>query len=708
MSPSSATSSLSASLRANPRLSLWLRFKPAGFVEVTPGKVEIGQGILTALAQIVADELDLDLAQVRVLPASTATSPNEGVTSGSLSVQHCGSALRQVSAEARAIYLAAAAARLGVPAASLRIDAGKISSRLDAATSYWELADDNLLECDVSGNAAPKPSSQRQVAGHRAARLDLPDKVFAQRRFIHDLRLPGMLHGRILRPSSPGARLRHLKAVEAERLPGVIAVVRDGDFVGVVAETEACAEKALERLCASATWQIGEALPDQDRLSAWLKQQPVETTVVDIRGPETSPAVKRTLRRSFTKPFIAHASLGPACAIAEWREDVVHVQSHTQGVFNLRADLAKVLSLPPEQIVVSHVEGAGCYGHNAADDVALDAALLARAVKGQPVRVQWSREDELAWAPFGPAMVVEIEADLDAGGEVVGWRHDGWSNGHTSRPGRGEIPTLLAASHIASGFPRPIAQNVPLANGGGAERNAVPPYAFQAWRIASHRLTTMPIRTSALRSLGAFANVFAIESFVDEIAAERDEDAVAFRLRHMQDPRARAVVEAAAARAAWSGWRKQDGIGHGIGYARYKTTGAYCAVVAEVAVDREVRVRRLVIAVDVGEVINPDGVINQIEGGAIQATSWTLKEAVRFDRTLITSTTWEDYPILRFSEVPAVEIEIIARPEERAVGAGEAAHGPTAAAIGNAVFSALGVRVTELPITSDRILAQMA
>jgi CO/xanthine dehydrogenase Mo-binding subunit len=707
MSSSAATSSLSPSLKANPRLSRWLRFKPAGFVEVTPGKVEIGQGILTALAQIVADELDLELAQVRILAANTAESPNEGVTSGSLSVQHCGSALRQVSAEARAIYLAAAAARLGVAATSLQVSAGKISSRLGAATSYWELADDALLECNASGNAAPKQASQRQVAGRTAARLDLPDKVFAHKRFIHDLCLTGMLHGRILRPTSPGARLTHLNPIAAEKLPGVIAIIRDGDFVGVVADTEAAAETAVELLRASAEWQQGEALPDQNRLAAWLKQQPVETTPVDVRGSETSGIVKRTLRRSFTKPFIAHASLGPACAIAEWREDGVQVQSHTQGVFNLRADLAKALSLSPERVVVSHVEGAGCYGHNAADDVALDAALLARAVKGRPVRVQWSREDELAWAPFGAAMAVEIEADLDADGDVVGWRHDVWSNGHTSRPGRGEIPTLLAASHIADGFPQPLAQNVPLANGGGAERNAVPPYDFPAWRIASHRLTTMPIRTSALRSLGAFANVFAIESCVDEIAASRDEDAVSFRLRHMQDPRARAVVQAAAGRAAWTGQRKQDGIGQGIGYARYKTTGAYCAVVAEVEIDRDVRVNRLIIAVDVGEVINPDGVINQIEGGAIQATSWTLKEAVRFDRTRITSATWDEYPILRFSEVPAVEVEIIARPEEPAVGAGEAAHGPTAAAIGNAVFRALGVRVTELPITSERILAQM-
>jgi CO/xanthine dehydrogenase Mo-binding subunit len=364
--------------------------------------------------------------------------------------------------------------------------------------------------------------------------------------------------------------------------------------------------------------------------------------------------------------------------------------------------------LPVERVVVAHVEGAGCYGHNGADDVALDAALLARAASGRPVRVQWTRADELAWSPFGPAMIVELAADLDPTGAIVGWRHEIWSNGHTSRPRGGESPALLAAWHRDPPTPQPIAVNPPRAAGGGADRNAVPLYDFPAWQIINHRVLSMPLRASAMRSLGAYANVFAIESFLDELAAERGEDPVEFRLRHLSDPRARAVIEAVAARSGWRDRTRVEGIGHGVGFARYKETGAYCAVMAQVEAEREIRVRRLVVAVDVGQVINPDGVANQIEGGAVQATSWTLKESVRFDRTRVTSTAWEDYPILHFSEVPAVEVEIVTRPDEPAMGAGEAAQGPTAAAIGNAVFDALGVRVRDLPITAERVVAAMS
>ncbi|MFL5109616.1 MAG: molybdopterin cofactor-binding domain-containing protein [Microvirga sp.] len=694
-------------LRANPRLSQWLGFSAGGIVEVSPGKVEIGQGILTALAQIVADELDVELSRVRLVPATTARSPNEGVTSGSLSVQDCGVALRHVCAEARAIFLAAAAERLGVEEDALAVEDGTIMGPGNARTSYWELADEVSLDRDATCRAAPKPAAARRIAGSSAARLDIPDKVFGQPRFIHDLSLPGMLHGRVLRPDAPRAPLTAFDDAAARAVPGFVAVVRDGTFAGVVAETEHAAEAALARLAAGAQWGEGETLPEGE-LAAWLKSQPVETKVVDARGSPPAAPPARTLRRAYTRPFIAHASVAPSCAIAQWSGDSVHVWSHSQGVYNLRADLALVLALPPERIVVEHVEGAGCYGHNGADDVALDAVLLARAAQGRPVRVQWSRADELARSPFGAAMAVEIEADLDRAGEIVGWRHAIWSNGHVARPGRNDSPTLLAASELEKPFPRFIAMNPPLATGGGADRNSVTLYDFPAFEITSHRLLTMPLRTSALRSLGAFANVFAIESFLDELAAERGEDPLALRLRHLRDPRARAVLEAAASRAGWSAWRPREGAGHGIGFARYKHSGAYCAVVAEIEGDADIRVRRLVVAVDVGEAINPDGVANQIEGGAIQAASWTLKEAVRFDRSRVVSDAWESYPILTFSEVPAVEVEIVSRPEEKPVGAGEAAHGPTAAAIANAVFHALGVRVRDLPLTRERILAAMA
>ena len=383
----------------------------------------------------------------------------------------------------------------------------------------------------------------------------------------------------------------------------------------------------------------------------------------------------------------------------------IDLWTHSQGIYNLRTDLALALVLPAERIVVHHVEGAGCYGHNGADDAAFDAALLARAVPGRAVRVQWTRADELAWSPFGPAMAIEIEAGLDVHGKVVQWRHDVWSNGHGTRPGRAKTPALLAAWHLENAFERLIATNAAPAAGGGAERNAVPAYAFPAWQITSHRLLTMPLRTSALRSLGAFANVFALESFVDDLARAAGADGLEWRLAYLQDPRARAVLDAVAADAGWRTRQAVENWGYGIAFARYKSVGAYCAVVAQVEAEREIRVRRLWIAVDAGHAINPDGVANQIEGGAIQATSWTLKEAVRFDRTRVLSDAWETYPILRFSEVPQVEVKIISDPDTPSCGAGEAAHGPTAAAIANAVRDALGVRVRDLPITPERIAA---
>jgi CO/xanthine dehydrogenase Mo-binding subunit len=536
--------------------------------------------------------------------------------------------------------------------------------------------------------------------------VDIPDKVFAQPRFIHDSAVPGMLHGRVLRPEMPGAKLIELNEDRARAVAGLIAVVRDGNFAGVVSETEDGAEAALKALRKGAAWSACEVLPEESRLAEWLKSQPVESTIIDSKTAPDARTKSRTLQRQYTRPYIAHASIAPSCAMAQWSGDRLHVWTHSQGVYLLRTDLALVLKLPAENITVEHMEGAGCYGHNGADDVALDAVLLARAAGGRPVRLQWSREDEMTHAPFGAAMAIEIEADLDAQSEIVEWRHSIWGNGHVARPGRAALPALLAGTEIANPFPRTVATNPPQATGGGADRNSVPLYDFPCWTVECHRLLTMPIRTSALRTLGAQGNVFAIECFLDELAAERGEDPVAFRLRHLSDPRSRDVIKSVAGRANWKPG-KQAGIGYGLGFARYKNTGAYCAVVAEVEGAEDIRVRKLTIAVDVGEAINPDGVINQVEGGAIQATSWVLKEQVRFDRERITSNSWSSYPILRFSEVPEVQVELISRPELDAAGAGEAAHGPVTAAIANAVFDCLGVRVRNLPITRDSLIAAM-
>jgi len=704
--PAPSLSALPVSLAANPKLSSWLKFSSDGQVAISPGKVEIGQGIVTALAQIAADELDIGLSRVQMIRASTASSPNEGVTSGSLSIQQSGRALRHACAEIRWIFLQQAAERLGIDIDALEVEDGTISGPGNVRTSYWELAEEVSLDRDATPGITPKIASRRALAGNSIQRIDIPDKVLGRPRFIHDQALAGMLHGRVLRPENARAKLTELKEDGVRTVAGLVAIVRDGSFAGVVSETEHGAEAALNALRKGASWSDGEPLPDENDLASFLKAQPSESTVIDKKTAVSPGAAARTIRRQYTRPYIAHASIAPSCAMAQWHGDRVHVWTHSQGVYLLRADLALVLKLPVENITVEHMEGAGCYGHNSADDVALDAVLLAKEAGGRPVRVQWSRHGEMSDAPFGAAMAIEIEADLDAQGEIIDWRHSIWSNGHAARPGRAAQPALLAGFELANPFPRMISTNPPQANGGGGDRNSIPLYDFPSWRIESHRLTTMPIRTSALRTLGAQGNVFAIESILDEIAAERGEDPVAFRLRHLRDERAKDVIRAVAARAKWKP-EKQPGVGHGIAFARYKNTGAYCAAIAEIEGAAEISVRKLTLAVDVGEAINPDGVINQIEGGAIQATSWVLKERMRFDRQRITSTSWTEYPILRFSEVPDVEVEIIQRPDIDPVGAGEAAHGPVTSAIANAVFDALGVRVRDLPITRDRIIAAM-
>jgi nicotinate dehydrogenase subunit B len=694
---------LPGGLQTNRRLGQWLRVRPDGVVEMFSGKVEIGQGILTALAQIVADGLGVPFDRIRPVAASTAHSPNEAITSGSLSVQDSGSALRQVCAEVRSIYLQAAAARLGSPADQLVIDRGDIVGPNGDRTSYWDLADDALLDRDATGLpvavAAPNAATQR---------IDLPDKVFGRPRYIHDLDLPGLVHGRILRPVASHARLRSVDQARVLACEGVIAVVRDGSLLGVLAETERQAEQALAALGDAAAWDMADgALPDQDALPAWLRTQPIESKVVAYKHDPSlganQPQVSRTLRTSFAKPFLAHASIAPSCALARFDGATLEVWTHSQGIYNLRTDLALAFGLHADAIIVQHVEGAGCYGHNPADDAAFDAAWLARAAGGRPVRVQWTRSDELAWAPFSPAMAVDLEADLDASGAIVGWRHTVWSNGHSTRPGRATSPALLGSWHMDPPFERQPAINAPLAAGGGAERNAVPSYDFPAWQVVNNRVLSMPLRSSAMRALGAFANVFAVEQLMDELAYANGSDPVAYRLRHLADTRARAVIALAVARSGWAGEKLADH-GRGLGFARYKNTGAYCAVVAEIEAAAEIRVKRLTIAVDVGLAVNADGVANQIEGGAIQATSWILKEVVRFDRNRITSDTWDTYPILRFSDVPAVDVHIVPSTQP-SVGAGEGSVGPTAGAIANAVFDALGVRVRQMPLSAEHVIA---
>jgi nicotinate dehydrogenase subunit B len=525
------------------------------------------------------------------------------------------------------------------------------------------------------------------VVGANVPRIELPAKIAGKASYVHDMVLPGMLHARMLRPTRP-----HGKLVSLPAAPAGMEILRDGNFAAVIGPDEAEVIEAAKKLRAKAQWSDGPAMPAD--IYAWLKSHASENNVQkELADPQAKARGVKRLQAEYHKPFICHASISPSCALAQMKGDTLHVWSHTQGIFGLRQEISMVLRMPEDKIIVHHGEGAGCYGHNGADDAGLDAALLARMAKGRPIRLQWTREDEFAWEPYGPAMVVALDASLDASGNIVSWRHDLWSNGHTHRPGRSAKPVLLAGGELAQPFERAPAIDPPLP-AGGAQRNAVPGYEFPDLMVMQHYVREAPVHGSSLRSLGAFGNVFGIESFMDELAAAAGADPVEFRLRHLKDPRGRAVLEEAVRKAG----KKGEGRGRGVAYARYKNVGAYCAVVVEVETGgAELRVTRIVAAVDVGLPVNPDGVANQIEGGCVQATSWALKEAWRPGVA-----GWEDYPILRFSEAPPVEVAIL-KNTFPSLGAGECTMGPVVAAIANALHDALGVRVRKLPLTAENI-----
>ena len=698
----STGSPLPADLAANPVLARWLDFSRNGEVTIRIGKVEYGQGIWTALAQIAAEELQLALARVQMAPVSTGTSPNEGITAGSLSVEDSGSALRQVCAQARDLLLAAAAAKLGVPQEELSVADGQIQAPGGpTGVSYWALARPGMLDRPAEVPVPSRPPGQWSVAGRSAPRLDFPDKVTGRPKFLHDLVLPDMAYGRVVRPPARAANLTEVADLD---LDSRVSLVRDGSFLGVVAETDRAALRAAGQVARAARWQMSPSLPDSDDLRAFLLSAPShDETVADQPAGDAAGPAARTLTAEFSRPFVAHASVAPSCAIARWDGGAVTVWCHSQGIFILRDAIAAGLGLDAGQVTVNYVEGAGVYGQNGADDVAMDAVLLAHEVPGRAVRVQWTRNDEMRWPPMGSAMLARLSASLDAGGRIVTWQQDVWSNGFMGRPTLGGTPRLLALTHRAGGRPMPPAPDLQPANWMGASRNSVPGYDIPGIHVTRHLLLDMPIRTSSLRSLGAHLNVFAIESFMDELAAAAGADPVAFRLAHLTDPRARQVLNEAARMAGWDTRGRCDGTGYGVGVARYSGVAGYCATVAEVEADTDIRLRRLWLAVDVGRVVNPDGVINQVEGGAVQSASWTLREQVRFDRYQITSAGWDSYPIFRFTDTPEVTVHLIDATDEAEVGAGEVSLGPVAGAIGNAVADAVGVRVRDLPLTREHV-----
>jgi CO/xanthine dehydrogenase Mo-binding subunit len=693
---------LPGSLNNNRMLNAWLRINADGTATVFTGKVELGQGILTALSQIAAEELDLPFKRVRIVSGDTNTIPNEGKTNGSFSIENSGTAIRLATAEARSILLDLASQRLGAPADKLRVSDGVITAPDGRTVSYGELAASVDLKREATAKVKPKPPGQHNIVGRPIQRIDIPAKVTGGAVYVQDVRVPGMVHGRVVRPPRYMAKLESVDESKARAIPGVIAIVRDGSFLGVVAEREENAIKARLALATGARWSGGTELPEQSKLFELMmtKMPSVESVTSEKKAMVLAGA--KVVEATYTRPFQAHASIGPSCSVAELKDGKYTIWTHTQGVFPLRNDIAKVLKVNRNSIRCIFAEGSGCYGRSGADDVTLDAALLARAVPGRAVRVQWMRDDEFVWEPYGSAMAMRARGAVHEG-RVVDWQYEVWSGPHGLASDKPEGSFLFPSWYLSDPQPRALARN----SNNQADRNATPLYEFPSQRVRRHFIPEMPLFTASLRTLGAYSNVFAVESFMDELALAAGVDPLAFRLAHMKDPRARAVLEAAAKLAGWKEGEKGDGSrGRGIGFNRYKGAGSYCACVAEVEVDRKsgkVHVPHVYAAIDAGQVINPDGLINQIEGGIIQSASWTLMEEVRFDRGTVTQRDWNAYPILSMPEAPKVDVQIINRPNERSLGAGEASQGPAGASIANAFAAATGRRIRDLPFHPARV-----
>jgi len=700
---------LPASVQQHPDLDRWIVVEPSGRITISTGKVEIGQGIKTALTLIVAEELDVAPSRIDVRSGEAGNTPDEGVTSGSLSVEVSGSALRVAAATARRRLLEGAVRRLGVGFDTLHVEDGTVTStQSNLDTDYWTLQAGQPFSHKITAFPALKDPNRYVLVGHSVSRVDLPAKLLGQAVFVHDLRPPNLLHARVVRPPSPGAALVELRLDNFESEYDA-RVIRDGGFLAVTSVHEEDAVRAAARLSERCRWQVSD-LASSDTIHSELRRRTsatlriVDGTPVDDHGEPRAlpPGAHTSLSASYSRPYQMHASLGPSAALAHFSDAILTVWTHSQAVEALRGSLADVLALRFEQIRVVHQEGAGCYGHNGADDAALDAALVALASPECPVLLQWSRADEHRYEPYAPAMVVDMGASLDESGWILDWRHDLTSFSHAGRP----VPVpnysgLLAAWSLKSPVPA-RARQPSLSKESGSHRNAEPIYSFSQKFITKNFAGAGPVRSSSVRSLGGFANVFAIESFMDELAAVADADVFEFRSRHLEDQRATAVLETLRDELP----DVASDHGRGIAIARYKNCQSYAAVAVDLVVrdTGEIVLKSALIVADAGCVIDPDGARNQLEGAFIQAASWTLLEAVKFDESGITSTDWESYPILRFDQIPDVRSILLQHQDGKAMGIGEAMTGPTPAAIANAVYDAIGVRLRHIPFTPTAVL----
>jgi CO/xanthine dehydrogenase Mo-binding subunit len=696
---------LPLSLQTNRRLDKWLRFLPDRRIKLAVGKVEIGQGVLIALTQIAAEELDVPVGCIDILSGDTDDAPDEGSTSSSLSIMVSGASVRLASAELRARVLTRLAQRLNCAVEDIDVQDGAfLRDGAPTGQDYWNFAGPEDFAADITGAARPKPPSDYKVVGQPVPRIDLAPKVMGAA-FIHDIVRPDMLHARILRQPARGATLAAFDEAAVRRAAGGdVEFVRIGEFLAFLSPDETVVQRAAVAAPAHATWENVRQLSPEMQEAAWFTTQPSDDRLIGDPLPPAETA--DVVTASYSRPYVAHAAMAPSCGLAEYRDGHLTVWSHTQAVYPLRNSLADILGLSREQVSVRHAHGAGCYGHNGADDAALDAAIIALQRPGPCIRVQWRREEEFGFEPVSTAHMTRIRAALDGSGRPVDWTTEVWAGSHVQRPVFGG--NMLGHEALPTPPPAPRANDPGEAAGGGGTRNGTPLYDFAAKRIVHHLALSTPVRTSSLRGLGALPNVYAMECFMDELAERAGEDPVAFRLSVLSDPRARRLIENVADRCDWAS-RGPSGTGRGLGVAwsRYKNRAAYACVAVELDVEQEVRLRRVWCAVDAGLVINPDGAANQIEGGIIHAASMTLKEQVTLDGDGITSLDWAGYPIMKFSDVPEISTVIVHAPDLPTLGMGECTFGPTAAAIGNAVAHALGVRIRDMPLTRERIAAAL-
>jgi nicotinate dehydrogenase subunit B len=687
-----------------PNIADWFKFTDNGKVEMISGKVEIGQGINTAFVQIAAEELDIDPSRIDLTAGDTRTKLDGGCTSGSLSMQTEGLSLRKAASAARVVMLEKASELLQSNASELSVKDGEVFLNGNTTNiSYWSLKDTLDLNKKVESYMNPKKPNERRLVGKKLNRIDLPFKVTGKPIFIHDLELDNMLHARVVRPPSQSCRLVSIDTDSALKIKGLFKLVQDGSFVAVVCKREEVAVKVAKQVKKLCRWsKAPKAVADP---ILYIKNFKGEIQTGLLKG-EALNEDEVNFSTEISRQYLCHASIGPCCAIACWNKNNLEVHTHSQSVFPLQRSLAAVFKIDENTIDVIHHQGSGCYGHNGSDDVALDAALIAKAIPEIPVRVQWSREDELSWSPLAPAMVTQANAYVDNDGKINKMSLMIKSPPHVKRPVGPAAVNLLSADYLLEPVLSPNPIDTALDKGGAADRNSVPLYDIPNLTSQKQIIHDLPWRTSAMRGLGAFVNVYAIETLMDDIASELNLDPVQFRLSHSSDTRIQGVIEDVAKLSDWK--KKDDGnTFKGIAFSRYKNSGAYCAVVVEIKVDEDIELINVWASVDAGECINPDGIINQIEGGIIQSASCTLIEKVNFENEEIQSKDWETYPIIKFNQVPRTFVNIVNHPDLPFLGVGEAAHGPTAAAISNALRKALGIRIKNIPITREDIVAAL-